>query len=513
MKKMISLFLAAALTVSMAGCGGSGSKGEGQTGAAGEAASQAGKDSIAIATDVDIDTLHPSDFSTTIEHTILTQLYDPLMYMNPDGAHEPEPRIAESCTISDDGKDYTFKLRDDVTFHDGSAVTAEDVKFSLELYMESEYQGSQVAGLESVEAPDETTVICHLDNPYSPFLLGVCQVPIASKAYYEKSESDFAGQPMGSGPYKYAGREKGSKITLEAYDGYYRGEAAIKNVTFEVIPDQSTTAIALKTGEVDFAMAESSTMAQIQGDESLAVEEIGTSGFSYVSMNLEKEPFNSELVRKAINYAINRENIVAVCYDNEAEINSNICSKERFGYSDAQFQYTYDPEKAKELLKEAGVTTPLNLGSILVAEKYSNLATVIQSDLSAVGLETTIEVKEFNAYIDDLTSGNYDITALEMTLDGDTQQLEMAFCSDFIGTANNARYSNADMDKLFAQAKAETDNDARASIFNQILTKAQDEAIYAVICNPMTLYVHNTSLDCQEIPFEGIYSIYNFSWK
>ena len=159
------------------------------------------------------------------------------------------------------------------------------------------------------------------------------------------------------------------------------------------------------------------------------------------------------------------------------------------------------------------MTTPLNLGSILVAEKYSNLATVIQSDLSAVGLETTIEVKEFNAYIDDLTSGNYDITALEMTLDGDTQQLEMAFCSDFIGTANNARYSNADMDKLFAQAKAETDNDARASIFNQILTKAQDEAIYAVICNPMTLYVHNTSLDCQEIPFEGIYSIYNFSWK
>ena len=101
MKKIISLFLAAALTASMAGCGGSGSKGEGQTGAAGEAASQAGKDSIAIATDVDIDTLHPSDFSTTIEHTILTQLYDPLMYMNPDGAHEPEPRIAESCTISD----------------------------------------------------------------------------------------------------------------------------------------------------------------------------------------------------------------------------------------------------------------------------------------------------------------------------------------------------------------------------------------------------------------------------
>lgn len=228
MKKIVSVFLAAALAFSMAACGNSGNQSEGQTGGDSQTGSHAGKDSITIATDVDIDTLHPSDFSTTIEHTILSQLYDTLMYMNPDGAHEPEPRIAESYTISDDGKDYTFKLRNDVTFHDGSAVTADDVKFSLELYMESEYQGSQVAGLESVEAPDATTVICHLDNPYSPFLLGVCQVPVASRAYFEKSESDFANEPVGSGPYKYAGRAKGSKITLEAYDAYYRGETAIK---------------------------------------------------------------------------------------------------------------------------------------------------------------------------------------------------------------------------------------------------------------------------------------------
>jgi peptide/nickel transport system substrate-binding protein len=230
-------------------------------------------------------------------------------------------------------------------------------------------------------------------------------------------------------------------------------------------------------------------------------------------MNTEKEPFDNVLVRQAINYAINRENVVTVCYDGEAEVNSNICSKERFGYSEDQLQYTYDPDKAKELLEEAGVTTPLDLGSILVAEKYSNIATVIQSDLAAVGIDVTIDVEEFNAYIDDLTSGNYTITALEMTLDGDTQQLEMAFVSDYIGTANNARYSDPEMDELFAQARTETDTDAREKIFDQIFTKAQDEAIYAVIDNPLTLYAHNTSLDCQEFPFEGIYSIYNFSWK
>jgi peptide/nickel transport system substrate-binding protein len=514
MKKIISVLLCAAMALAMTGCGSSGSQSGGQAGTqAGAAESQAGKDSIVIATDVDIDTLHPANFSTNIEHTILAQLYDTLLYMNPDGAHDPEPRIAEKYEISDDGMDYTFTLRDDVTFHDGTALTSADVKFSLELYMDSEYQGGQVTGLASVDTPDDTTVICHLDSPYSPFLLGVCQVPIASKAYYEQSEDDFVNTPVGSGPYKYVSRDKGSKITLEAYDGYYRGEAAIKNVTFEVIPDQSTTAVSLKTGEVDFAMIEASSISQLEGDDSLTIDEVGASGFTYVSMNLEKEPFDNVLVRQAINYAINRENLIAVCYDDEAEVNSNICSKERFGYSDDQFQYTYDPDKAKELLAEAGVTTPVDLGSILVAEKYSNIATVIQNDLAAVGINVTIDVEEFNAYIDDLTSGNYMITALEMTLDGDTQQLEMAFTSDYIGTANNARYSDPEMDDLFAQARVETDTDAREEIFDQIFTKAQDEAIYAVIGNPLTLYAHNASLDCQEFPFEGIYSIYNFSWK
>lgn len=513
MKKWTAVLLAAVMAVSVTGCGAAETDSNGEAGQTAAAESQAGKTSLVIATDVDIDVLHPSDFSTTIEHTILSQIYDTLMYMNPDGAHDPEARIAESYEISGDGMDYTFTLRDDVTFHDGTPVTADDVKFSLELYMESEYQGAQVTGLESVEVPDDTTVVCHLDSPYSPFLLGVCQVPVASRAYYEKSEEDFVNAPVGSGPYKFVSREKGSRITLEAYDAYYRGAAAIKNVTYEVIPDQSTTAVALKTGEVDFAMVESSAIAQIAGDDSLTVEEVATSGFTYISMNTEKAPFDNALVRQAVNYAINRENIIAVCYDNEAEVNSNICSRERFGYSEDQPQYTYDPEKAKELLAEADVTTPLDLGSILVAEKYSNVATVIQSDLAAVGINADIEVKEFNAYIDDLTSGNYVITALEMTLDGDSQQLEMAFTSDYIGTANNARYSDPEMDELFDQARTETDTDARAEIFDQILTKAQEEAIYAVIGNPLTLYAHNSGLDCQEFPYEGIYSIYNFSWK
>ena len=437
MKKIGAAILAACMVVSMAACGNSATTGD--NGSQSESSSNSGKTDIVIAVDADIDTLHPANFSTTVELNILNQIYDTLMYMNPDETHDPEPRIAESYEISDDGLDYTFHLRDDVTFHDGSKLTSEDVKFSLEMYQQSEYQGYEVDGLASVDTPDDTTVVCHLEYPYSPFLLGVCNVHIASKSYYEASADNFVSSPVGTGPYKYVGRNKGSDITLEAYDGYYRGVAAIKNVKFEVIPDEATMAVALQTGEINFADIEPASISQLQ--------------------------------------------------------------------------YTYDVEKAKALLAEAGIETPYNLGEMLVAEKYSNLAAVIQNDLKAIGLDVTIKVAEFNSFIGDLTSGNYTITALNMTLDGDTQSLEMAFTTDYIGMANNARYSDPEMDELFAQAQKEADTEKRTELFNQAFSKAQDEAIYAVIGNPLELFAYNNSLDVPEIAFEGAYFIYNFSWK
>lgn len=495
--KKLSLLLAACLCVTMA---------------APVSVSAAESDELVIAVDADIDTLHPTDYSTTVEVNVLNQLYDTLMYYSADGTKDAEPRIAESYEISEDGLDYTFHLRDDVTFHDGSAVTADDVVFSLELFKESEYQGSMISMMESVEATDDTTVVCHLESPYSPFLQSICTPYIVSKAYYESSEDDFVNSPVGSGPYKFVSRAKGSNIVLEANEDYYRGAPSIKNVTFEVIPDSSTKAIALQTGEVNFAEIDSASKAQLEANDAITIEEVPTSGFAYVAMNLEQEPYDDVLVRQAINYAINRENLVEVCYDGEAEVNSNICSKERFGYSDDQFQYTYDPDKAKELLAEAGVDGTLDLGSLLVAEKYSNLATVLQSDLAAVGIEVEIDVREFNSYISELQNGNYGITVLTMTLEGDVQNLEMAFLTDYIGVANNARYSDADMDALWDEARTTIDTDARAEVLDEIFTKAQDEAIYAVLCNPMTLYAYNSTLECPEFVLEGYYHVYDFAW-
>lgn len=495
MKKALAMLIAAAMTMSL-----------------GATATAAEKTDLVIAIDNDVETLHATDMSTTVEVTVLNQVYDTLMHMNPDGTEEPEPRIAESYEISEDGLDYTFKIRQDATFHDGTPVTVEDVVFSIERYKASEYQGSQISMMASVEAVDDTTVVCHLDTPYAPFLSGICSPYIFPKAYYEAGEDTFASTPIGSGPYKFVSRTTGSSIVLEANEDYYRGAPAIKNITFEVIPDTATMAIALQTGEVSYAEIDASVLPQLEANPAIAISEVPTSSFSYISMNVEKEPFNNVLVRQAVNYAINRENLVAVCYEGKADANSSICAPHRFGYSEDLMQYTYDPEKAKELLAEAGIETPYNLGSILVAEQYSNMATVIQNDLKAVGLEMEIDVREFNSYIGELTSGNYTISTLAMTLEGDTQQLEMAFITDYIGMANNARYSDAEMDELFTKTKTETDTAAREALFNQILTKAQEEAIYAGLCNPLTLFAYSADLQVPEFELEGNYFVYDFAW-
>jgi peptide/nickel transport system substrate-binding protein len=185
----------------------------------------------------------------------------------------------------------------------------------------------------------------------------------------------------------------------------------------------------------------------------------------------------------------------------------------RFGYSDDQPVYTYDPEKAKQLLTEMGITTPYDLGVMYIADSYSTQAQVIQSDLAAVGLDVTLEILEFNAYIDKLMNGECGITMLSMSLEGSTQQYAMAFQSQYVGAANNVRYVNDEVDALFDEAAKEVDAQKRFDLYNTIFTKVQNDAVYVVLYNSIGLYAHSDTLVCHPFVLEGRYRIYDFYWQ
>lgn len=503
MKKSMVLLLSMALIMGLlAGCGGGGDEAE-------------SKDSVVIATDADYATLHPADTSATIETTLNSQIYDTLLIQNYEDSEKLEPRLADSWEISEDGKCYTFHLNEKATWHDGTPVTAEDVGFSLDMYAESEYQGAVVEGLDHYEIVDEHTIKMYTKDVYAPFLLSVGQqMFIGCKAYAESvDEETFAQQPMGCGPYKWVSHDIGDKVTLEAYDDYYRGAPAIKNVTFKVISDIASMGMAVQSGDIDFCEIDASIRSTLEGDDKVALVEAEQTGFTFIAMNTEKEPYNNVKFRQAINYAIDRQSIIDSVQEGLGEVNSNLLTPGRQGYSDKQKQYTYDVDKAKALLKEAGVKEGTDLGTMYVAEQYNLLAQMVQANLEAVGLKTKIEVLEFNAYLDKLRKGEFGLTCLQMSLQGDTQQMNMAVCTDYIGMANNARYSNPEIDALFEKAVATIDEDERTAIYEDIFTKVQEDAVYAVLYNSTMLFAANADLNVHTLPLEGMYYIYDFSWK
>ena len=463
--------------------------------------------------EADIATLHPSDFSTTVEMDTNRQIYDTLMYKPQGATTEPQPRIAKSYKISEDGLTYTFELRNDVTFHNGKPLTAKDVVFSAELFKASKYQASKVNGMESVEAVGDYTVVFKTKTPFSPFLSNICGIYVASKDYFDKAGTEkFGTNPVGSGPYQFVSHELGSKIVLKAYEGYYRSAAKIKDVTIKIIPDSTTAAISLQTGEADYLKIQQADYATLEKDKNITIAKAPVSTFGFLAMNHEVKPFDNVKVRQAVAYCIDRQNMIDIALEGFGTVNSNILSPYKFGYSKDQLQYDYNVEKAKALLVEAGIKTPYNVGKILAAEKYSKQAQVLQNDLAAIGFNAEIEIMEFNAYITELRNGKYVLSPLQITLEGDTSMLEMVFATKYIGMANNARYKNPEIDQWVTEAVSAVDDAKRLEIYNKIFTKVQEEAVYANMYNPIDLYAFKSSLKVPEFPLEGDYFIYDFTW-
>ncbi|MDD4657774.1 MAG: ABC transporter substrate-binding protein [Eubacteriales bacterium] len=468
---------------------------------------------LVTAINSDIATLHPTDHSTSNEMDITNQIYDGLMKFVRDGSATLEPRVAKDYKISEDGKSYTFYLRDDITFHNGAKLTAKDVAFTLELYKKSPYQGARVAGLADVEIVDDYTIKLTTEGVYSPFLESIVEIHIASKEYYESvDETTFAQQPVGCGPYAFVSHEVGNKVTLKAYEDYYRGAAKIKDVTMKVIGDDTAVSVALQTGDIDFATILPASFDTLKESDKIVIEEVPVSAFTFVAMNHEKYPYSEVKFRQAIAYAVDRQNMVDLAANGLATVNSNILSPFRFGYSDDQPKYDYNQEKAKQLLTEAGITTPYDLGTMYVAEQYSAEAQVLQSDLEKIGLKVKLEILEFNAYLKKLMSGEYGISVLNMALEGPTQILNLALTADYIGMANNARYTDPQIEQWFKDAVLTVDEDERFEIYNKIFTKVQEDAVYVILYNKELLYAHSAELKCHAFELEGHYDIHGFSW-
>ena len=264
------------------------------------------------------------------------------------------PCLADSWEQVDDTT-YKFHIRQGVKFHDGSEVKAEDVKFSLDRAINSAAVSYIVDFIDKVDVVDDYTVNVELKAPYAPALrnLSVPFAAIVPKAVVEADEEAFKLHPIGTGPYKFVEWKQGDSVTLERFDDYYAGPAETQKLVMKVIPEASQRTIALETGEVDLAYdLLPNDLEKVRSNSDLQLFEAPSLTCYYISMNMNKAPYDDQKVRDAVNYAIDRQLIIDTIASGSGEPADAIIAPAVFGYF-SPGAYEYDPEKAKSLLAEA----------------------------------------------------------------------------------------------------------------------------------------------------------------
>ena len=354
--------------------------------------------------------------AAAIGEVVHYNILEGLTKINMDGSIAP--LLAESWTVDPDGKSYTFKLRKGVKFHDGEAFDASDVKFSFE---RAKAEGSTnkakkavFDNISSVTASDPHTVIVVLNQADGNFLFRMGEN--TAVILDPKSAATTATKPVGTGPFKLENWAKGSAITLVKYDDY-RNAAAVKmkKVTFRFINDPAAQVAALLAGDVDgmarFGSIQS--LKQFQSDARFTVVAGGTEGKTIVSINNKKKPFDDVRVRRAIAAAIDRKAIIDGSQEGLAKpIGSHMVPSDA-GYVDLTGANPYNPERAKALLKEAGITTPLNVTLTLPPPEYARKGgEIVAAQLAKVGIIAKIENMEWAQWLAGPFKGNFDLTMI-----------------------------------------------------------------------------------------------------
>ncbi|MFP4643098.1 MAG: ABC transporter substrate-binding protein [Spirochaetales bacterium] len=403
MKKASSLLIVL-LLVSFAAFGG------GQQEAGEEGSADEEEKTLRVAVPTFPNSIDATDAAERNAQNVSWQMFDSLVFQNDEA--EIEPALAESWEVSDDGREYTFELREDVEFHNGEPFNAEAVVYSWERGQRSELSYSdRWARADSVEAIDEYTVRVTTEEP-DALLLGIMAQHwnmVPPEYTEEVGDDEFGRAPVGTGPFEFVEWVREDRIVMEANEDYWReGLPRVDEVVYVPIPEASTRMAAIQTGEVDivnrldFEQAES-----LRGSDDVEVVSYPIDRAFYIAFNNlttgVDEPTEDVRVRQAMNYAVDRQAILESLFGGTGELSTGLLTSGNLGYDDGIDPYPYDPDRARELLEEAGYPDGFEMGFAAPEGAYTNfvqVAEAVQGYLEDVGIETDLETMESGRYWD-----------------------------------------------------------------------------------------------------------------
>ena len=457
--------------------------------------------------------LDPQGYDDVMTESILENIYQTLV--DTDEAGTIIPGVAESWDISADGLEYIFHITKNGHFENGDPVTAEDVKFTLERCTTSPVVQSYFSYIDTVEIVDEATIKVTLKHASEPFLrLAAAYSGITSKKYVEGTATPFVTETMGCGAYKMVEYLQDDKFIVTRNDGYNGKPAAIKDVVFKKITNASTAAIALEAGELDMLVnPDPDDLERLRNDPRLAVAE--GSGFmnSLMGFNCTAAPFDNVLVRQAVAYALDKEEINIGAANGLATIADSHMPEGVPGYLPEVKTWTRDVEKAKQLLTEAGYPDGFSTKVLLPVNKQA-FAEVLQAQLREVGIDAQLEILESAAYYDAKGKGQFDIFLGGwgyICQDADVYIYDMCK-TDRVTAGNYGSYSNARVDELVAEARVSNDQKRRAECYEEVnLIISEEYPTIPFVWNHFSL-VYDKDIK-NVVPHRNeMWCIYRYSW-
>jgi peptide/nickel transport system substrate-binding protein len=422
------------------------------------------------------------------------------------------PDLAERWEVSEDGLEITFYLRKGVTWHDGTAFTAKDVKFTYDTILSPETACPYISGyadIVSMDIPDDHTIVFRYSRAYAPALLklGMGIIPEHLFSHKDVRRSVYARAPVGTGPYTFSEWKAGRYIILEANPDYFEHAPLIKRFVYRIIPDQSVQFLELLTGGIDSMDLSPYQFLYRSGtpefEERIEKYRYLAHSYTYIGYNIKDPIFSDKRVRQALSYAINKKDIIESVLLGEGEPCTGPFLKGSAYYDDTAEAYAYDPMKAAKLLREAGWADLEGKGTlsrdgkefrvILATNQGSQVredaATVIQSQWAELGIKAEIQVMAWSAFLDQfINKKNFQAVILGWTIPADPDPFAV-WHSDSAGPGglNFISFSDRQVDELIEKGRREFDVEKRSKIYRQMHRRIAEEAPYTFLFFPYSM--------------------------
>ncbi len=469
------------------------------------------------------DTLDPAKTGAAVSDIIMGTIGCSLVTYDTEG--NIVPYVASSWEVTEDGLTYTFHLRDDVKYHNGKTVTAQDFAFeylrALDPETASPSTGPQLGNVDSITALDDTTLEIKLASANYPFLFSLgdpgYMQPVKQEDFEAMGADAFGRVPIGCGPYKFVEWETGSKLTVERNPDFNWGPADawqntgpwnIESIEFRVIPEIATITAGLESGEIHVAAITQTDKEYLETLDTVNIESSLQPGLRpYIAINTAHAPFDDINVRKAFNMAIDREAALQVLVNGEGEVQYGPLSPAQIGYWEGvkEIGYTYDPEQAAALMEESGYAKDADgfwgkdgqrislTFYTLPVETWVKAAELVQQQYKEFGIELTIQQDEQGVLIPLILGGDYDISMFGMTY-AEADILWLMFHSSQIGGFNYAMVNNPELDAILDRTRTEIDPAARQQAVDEAQQYIVEQAYFIPLYVPMNFTAVSSSI-------------------